>query len=261
MLDYEKKYEKEAFKNLSPKAKAEHIWEYYKLPIFLGLLALAVGIWALFHYVINPPAPVGLNVYMYASGYDTKISKELEKEYSEAMAPSLGESELELRVVTDYAMDLNYYSYQETGVTQITAYAMADEIDILIGTQSYLLKFQDAHMYIDFESFFAPDEWSRLLAKSGECLQQYLADGGETELALSVIKTDFEYNEETKEAYPAEDSGTILAAYGLGRMNELLNTNGEILYVGIVNPRIHPEAVHDFIMYLFLGELPNAVTD
>lgn len=127
------------FKELSPKKKAEHIWEYYKIPI-IGAIMTIVIVCAMFNRLVLNPEPTnfcGIAIYGPHISVDTITS--LENTLTSAVVPAenneavniinffFTEGKKEEDILQDQDMLNKFYTY---------LYAM--ELDIFIGTEEDL---------------------------------------------------------------------------------------------------------------------------
>lgn len=119
----------EKFKKMPFKKKAEHIWEYYKVPIFLTAFVILITGWLINDVFINPaPKP-----FAWVSFYDNYINSEITGELSSSMTKKL--------VPEEENLEVRFSSYYESKDDPTVAVDMhnkfemlyyAGEIDIII---------------------------------------------------------------------------------------------------------------------------------
>ncbi len=67
------------FNELSPKKKAEFIWDYYKIPIIAAIIIVCIVIWGINHFIIHPEPQVCCGVAIYGPHIETETCDALEE--------------------------------------------------------------------------------------------------------------------------------------------------------------------------------------
>ena len=139
MLDYEKEKEKKAFKEMTWRQRWEHIKEYYRWHIVLGLVALFLVGWALNHYVINPPKKASVNITFHSIEIDGMKAEALGESLQEVF-PEFYDSDHEIEVI-DVQVGLDSMGYSEdeyASAMKIMAMMETRSIDLVIGDMTAL---------------------------------------------------------------------------------------------------------------------------
>ena len=139
MLDYEKEREKKAFKEMTLAQKWEHIKEYYRWYIILGIVVLFLVGWALNHYVINPPKKASVNITFHSIEIDGMKAIDLGKSLEEIF-PEYLDSKHEIEII-DIQVGLDSMGYSEdeyASAMKMMAMMETKSIDLVIGDMTAL---------------------------------------------------------------------------------------------------------------------------
>lgn len=235
MLDYEKDYEKAQFAKMNRKEKLDHIWTYYKVPIFLVLLGIFVVGWCVNHYILNPPAQVGFRVVTYGPYSSYSKADELSDRYQERFAELLGEKIALVQSVQDYSGNEMYYEEAMASVTQITALVSAGDLDILISGIAPTATFGLGGFFEPLDSFFTADEFGALVGRLQE------TTGRKDVILYGPID-----EREPEKLYP-------IAFLLTGEEERALVSEGDY-YVGIIANAPAPEIVRAYVRSLVFGD-------
>ena len=134
MLDYEKEKEKKAFKEMTRAQKWEHIKEYYRMPILLGIVGLFLVGWALNHYVINPPKKPSVNITFHAIEVSADKAVSLEETLMEPF-PEYYDSDHKIEVITNIVGLDSMGNAEEEYASAMKMMAMMEtrSIDLVVG--------------------------------------------------------------------------------------------------------------------------------
>ena len=240
MLDYEKEYEKKAFKALTPKEKAVHIWTYYKIPILIGAFLLFFAGWWINHLFIHPPAKTGFSVTVLAGAVDETAAEQLKEEYEAALPQLLDEGE-EI-TVTGYrdSLDENLdYEQQTATAVSITAKYSVGELDVIIGSQESLQKLLALDYYLPLDEIFTEDELKTLLETAN---QRAKANGAPAGFVVTTVTGE----EETE--FPGYHPYMLCLA-GCSTEEALLYDTA-IPYMAVFSTTQNRDAVKTYIEYL-----------
>ena len=75
------------FKELTPKKKLEHIWEYYKIHIISLIAIIGVIIWGVNHFILHPEPTVCCGVAVYGPHISVDTVQELENRLTAGIVP------------------------------------------------------------------------------------------------------------------------------------------------------------------------------
>ncbi len=67
------------FKELSPKQKAQYIWDYYKIHIIAFIAILGIAVWAVNHFIIHPEPTVCCGIAVYGPHIDIDTADAMEQ--------------------------------------------------------------------------------------------------------------------------------------------------------------------------------------
>ena len=126
---------KTALSKMTTKQKLDHIWEYYKVHIFVAVtIAYFVG-WGINHYIINPPRSTFINVSFYGQFVPHHIRDELLHDIEVSLSPDVSRYEAQM---------LNFFfsevdpQQNMAAHTQFGVMVGARELDILLVHNDYL---------------------------------------------------------------------------------------------------------------------------
>lgn len=125
--------EKEAFRAMTVREKAEHIWEYYKLPL-LGIALVVILVAYIVYKALNPDPEAILNVAMVNASTLAVPEKDAFERYLEEQGYDLEEE----TAIVDASIFMDNspedYAIMETVMARI----MVGDLDILIGDEEVL---------------------------------------------------------------------------------------------------------------------------
>ncbi|GEM_PF-887563 len=75
---------KEQFQSLTPKKRIGYIWDYYKLPIIIGLIFLYIGGYLIFRTVTKK------DTYLYAASINVSFGNEIKKDLTDGFMKDAG---------------------------------------------------------------------------------------------------------------------------------------------------------------------------
>ncbi len=182
------------YEDLDRKGKAEYIWDYYKIHIIAGLIVLIFVLSILNTLVFNRERDVALDITIRGMMLDVSYPTETDEEsVDESLAKLLDIDEDEYRVLIDFlAMDENLDPNMRMAYeAKFMAKFPADQIDVLIINDEYLLRLKDE---IPVESLSGFDGL-------GDDLKVYAKDGDLIGIRLEAFETLSEVIVENRDKY------------------------------------------------------------
>lgn len=227
MLKYEKEKEKAAFKAMKFREKLTHINNYYRLPIFAGIIILLVGAWALNYYVINPPKTASLSIVNMSDGVLNIENTEFAQKLNELL-PELCTERQEIQVMAmvmrDDEYQTAYYNSQK-----FMAMVAAQSVDIIIGNEDVIEQYAQGDYLWHLDEFLTEEELEGL-------------DVVESEV---IVETD-------SLGRPIKNEGPFPLMISIGSpelFQSEFGTNQQ-LYVGIIANSPNTESVKKFVEFL-----------
>lgn len=143
------------FKELNTKGKIEHIWEYYRLRIFMTIFALFVGISMIYAIFIKPHPDLYCGIAM----YDQFISIEDNKKIVNELNTQFGLDGKE------YTVDIQSFYTDESDVmveaqlnTKFNTYIYASQFNILLGDKEDTNTFIASEYVAPLSDYLTDDE-------------------------------------------------------------------------------------------------------
>lgn len=134
-MDFESKDDieaKEQFKKLSFGKKVEYIWDYYKWYFISGILCILILLWALNHYILNPPPGTYTGIAFFdISVTDDEITS-LRTSLTNATVPE--EENKIVNCVAYYAVEDDPL-FEDALLQRLETMLLAKEIDIIIAEE------------------------------------------------------------------------------------------------------------------------------
>lgn len=160
MLKYEKEKEKKAFKQMSFKEKLGHIKEYYTWYIVSAVLVIAIGLWALDWYVLNPPKDASLSIVTMSDiGVNTN-PEEMELQLNE-LFPEMCTERTEIQMMglnmIDDENQTGYYNSQK-----LMALVSAKEVDIMIGNVELMEAYAESDYFYKLTDLYTAEELAQM---------------------------------------------------------------------------------------------------
>ena len=241
MLDYEKAKEKAAFKEMNFKQKKEHIKEYYRLHIILGIVGIFLIGWALNHYIINPPKKASVNITFHSYLVDMDSFDPVEAELKEAF-PELYTDRTHIEFIADSVGLDNDADMEYASIMKIMAMIEAKSVDILVG--GYDIMSSDAYQsyLMPLDEIFTEEELQKIEQYG------YKQEGADSSIIYvapgDINESGYEYQLEPR-MFLVDISGNL----GLRTI-----ICGEPTYIGfcVNSPRI--EQAKEVFWYLLTGE-------
>jgi len=116
-------------KGMTLAEKIGYIRDYYTLHIIAGVVAIAIIVWGLNHYILNPPPQTFLNV----SFFGQFVPEDLRNTFAENLAESLINPNENYRVLVDIFFATGINPEFDMAMTQrMVAMVAAAEIDVFI---------------------------------------------------------------------------------------------------------------------------------
>jgi len=128
-LHTEAAVERAKLKDMSFREKIVYIKEYYFWQILFGSIALAVAIWALNFYVLNPPPQLGLGVAFYGSPVTIELLERVEGSLNEAIMQDASRYNV---VASNFFQLSGDPEFTLAMIQQFAALITARQIDVMI---------------------------------------------------------------------------------------------------------------------------------
>lgn len=231
-----------AYKQLSPRQKAAHIWLYHKWPILLGLTALVI-LGSVIYRVLTKKEPV-----LYLAMVNAAVNSELEEAMTLGFLNDAGfdPERQELLIYRDLYLteDMDVATHRSAYATRIKLMASVEqrELDlILMSRQSYDI--------LSSQGYLLPVE--ELLGEAPE-LREVLAPIL-TENAVTIEDNEIEYQLNEAEEHVVVTESVVNAL----RLDSLPLFAGQFedpLYLGIVANTPRRTVCLDYLRYLLQAE-------
>lgn len=147
------------FRSLSPKAKIEYIWDYYRWHIIFTVAGLAIIVSFIYHYVTYQE-PL-LNVIMINSSVSYNNDKDGFKEFLDSYDYDAKKSPISLASNFFFADEENAPSSSYMNYQALTAMIAAGDEDLFFGNGDVFLNFCNYGVLTDLSDILSPE----LLAK------------------------------------------------------------------------------------------------
>lgn len=242
MLDYEKEKEKKAFKEMTWAQKREHIKEYYRMPILLGLVGLFILGWCLNHYVINPPKKPSVNITFHSIEIDGVAAVQLGKSLKEPF-PELFDKKHEVEVITNQVgLDSMGNGEDEyASAMKMLAMMTAKSIDLVIG-DSLAMQADAYNSYLmPLTDVFTEEELDRIRELG------YVQEDADS-CIIEVGPGDYDEN-----GYPIQLDPQPFMVDISGNFNVRKIISGEPTYIGFAANAQHLEEAKKIFWYFLTG--------
>lgn len=247
MQDYEKEHEKNAFKAMTVREKADHIWTYYKVPILVIIFLVFFVGWWINHLFINPPLKTGFSVIAYGGAVDGSAASVLQEEYKKKLPQFLGEREqFSIQTFNDYHDEVLDYEQKMASALAIMARVTTGEVDVIVGDRETMEKLISSEYFMPLEQLFDEDEWEeiqKLAARRAETSQK---DGEKKN--VGVISAEILSLEDPDSELAGEHP--YLLCIGGCKSEEKLFYDLSTPYLGVVSNSPHLDKVKEYIWYL-----------
>ena len=220
------------WKSLTPRKKAEYVWDYYKIHILVGVLVLGLGV----HFIVKLAThrdPL-MNIIMLDCENPTFASSEVFAEFLTDNGHEIYEQAVNCNTSIDFweegQEDSTLFSsalYENGQLKQAYhAFIWSNEYDVVMGQGDVFQETVDGGAFIDLSDYLSADTL--------EIYEDYL------------IYTD---EDGAEESYPC--------AIVLGEENGWLQEHGlyKTCSVGLLNNAPNPEISMDFLRYLLAENL------
>jgi hypothetical protein len=248
MLDYEKEYERKAFKTLSRREKLDHIWTYYKVQILIGAFLIFFVAWWINYLFIHPTPDTAFAVYLYSGAIDSDAAEALTEQYTEAL-PDFLEGDDQFVVQTYLDVDENFNTVEEkiAAITSISAEVSMGEVDVIIGDRDRMLTAVASELLMPLDQIFTEDEWAKLQAAAATRAQTYAK--GDVENPEGIVMAEVVLNEEYDEPlYPGEQPYLLCIAGCTEEEQALYDVSTP--YLGVACTTKNIDKVKEYIWYL-----------
>ncbi len=246
MLDYEKEKEKKAFRAMTWREKYEHIKEYYRMPIILGLVGIFMLGWILNHYIFNPPKKTSLNVTFHSFQVESDLAEDLKYQLN-TVFPEFVDSRHEAEVLTlSVGLDLvggGGYSEQSYAVAmKLLALLETKDMDLIVGNPACMASNGFNAYLMPLNEVFTPEE-----------LEKIESLGYVQEDADSCI-ISFGQGEVGEDGYQYEGEPIPVAVdiSGNEQLREIIY--GEPVYIGFACTSQRLEEAKEVFWYFLTGE-------
>lgn len=147
------------FKDLNTKGKIEHIWEYYKLRIFIILFLIGVGLSLIYSIFIKPHPDLYCGIAMYGQFVSisdiNSISDELDKKFN------LNEREYTVDIQSFYSDDTDVMVEAELN-QKFNTYIYASQFHLLFGDEEDTRKFISSEYMTPLSDYLSDEEIAAL---------------------------------------------------------------------------------------------------
>ena len=230
---------KASFRKMNLPAKVDYLWTYYKLPISLTVLALALVFSGLYHHFTKK------EVLLYAGYANISVGQELDTRLTTDFVSDTGANPRRAEVYVYRALYLD-----DNATTENHQYAYASKLKVMASIASkqldVVLMNKDAYDNLSGQDYLMP--LPDLLAQNGE-LASRLADVlVDNTVILEDNSEEVALNEaEEYEAVTREDTNGIdVSGFPLFRQ---AGFSGSV-YIGVVANTTHPDAVLSYLEWV-----------
>ena len=232
----QKQQKKEQFAALSPKQKLEHIWLYYKVPIFLVIIALSIAVSSI-HRAVTEKETV-----LCAAFLNVAVGSELEAELTEEYLTSREYDPRKTQVLCYRDLYLSNnpspenHEYAYTSGLKVLATINARELDlVLMNRESYDLCSGSGYLL----------DLTGLISLEDPHFSPYL-----TENLVILEDNAIEVNLGTAEEYTAVTQ-SVINALDLSRLPLFRDAgfSGQV-YLGIIANTTRPAKCADYLAFL-----------
>ncbi len=147
----------EEFKKMPLKKKAEHIWEYYRTPIFLTIAAVFI-FGSLINVIFINPAP---KTYAGVAFYDNYVNSERLSQLTEDMTSRFvsKDENLQVKFSTYYSSESDPTVAVDMG-QKFEMMLFAGELDIVAANEEFFLGFIEQGLYVPLDTVYSDEEIS-----------------------------------------------------------------------------------------------------
>lgn len=146
------------FKDLTPKKKLEHIWEYYKW-LILGLLFVAVAGSSLAYSIFIKPKPV---TYAGLAVYGTHVSPENCEAITGELNSRLGLTPPDTVTVTNYFFNPDDKLFNVEMEQKFVTYLYSLELNLIAGDEGYTNLFIDSEYTAPLTDYYTAEQLEAL---------------------------------------------------------------------------------------------------
>lgn len=174
------KLKSEEFKKLTPVKKVEFIWDYYKFPLIIGLVAV-IGLISLTVSLINYKK-VTLNCLVFNDMSNTSLEDALHDDF--AVYTGDKKTNAQVDVMFQFYVDLDGKVYPEDSTSvKMTAMLNSGQADVIIGNLDSLWYFENLDIFLPIKDAISTELYSEL--------SQYVVSIDDNADALDISGTAF----------------------------------------------------------------------
>lgn len=211
------------FSDMNRKEKIEHIWEYYKLQIFVGLFTVFVIGSLLNLYIINPAPDTILDISVRAGYYDYDAGTLMAEELTNYIVAE-GENEVVAVEFLQVGSDIDANTMMASEAKFVAKFEI-DQIDLLLMNAEAYNKMLDHEVLTDIDVMCS--DYGYTLGEDLIISSQMGIDEATRILAIDVAK--------------------------IPKLHALVYDTDEPLYLGVYTNSIHKEAAVKALEYLIDG--------
>lgn len=162
MLKYEKEMEKKKFGSMSNHDKFQHILEYYKWHIIIGVASL-IFIYSLLNmYIFNPAPKSSLEVAVIGNYVSHEVTGQLEEELRQQF-PELREDNHEIRIIpVGFGQGDADPMTMMANTQKLVAMVSAKELDIIVGSKELMLGYAGQGFFADLSKRLVGEEFDKI---------------------------------------------------------------------------------------------------
>lgn len=149
------KQENKKFKFMTPKEKARYIWDYYKFPIIIVIVATLI-ITSITRDVIRNSRETYLHACMINSNYYYDTESTLLNEYKNYS----GVDTDAMQLVLDFSMHIHLEEDDPTSAAyqqKIMALFSANDLDVMVGDEGFMQPYAESEAFLNIEEVLPAD--------------------------------------------------------------------------------------------------------
>ncbi len=174
------KFNSEDYKKLAPEKKVEYIWDYYKFPIIIALVAV-IGLISLTVSLINHKK-VTLNCLVLNDMYNDSLADALHDEFAVYTGDKNTNAQIDLMFQFYIDRDNKVYPEDSTSM-KIMAMLNSEQADVFIGNLDSLWYFENLDIFLPIRDAVSAELYEKL--------SPYVVSIDGNAVALDISKTAF----------------------------------------------------------------------
>lgn len=249
--------ERRALKNGTPKQKLTYFWDYYKWPVIIGILVIAVVV----SFVYQLATRRDNALYAVLLNGSPKDFLAEETDYTRDFAEYAGIDEKKYQILYDTSVHIGESAADEySSVQKLMVYIAAAELDVMVSDPDSLLRYAYQGNFYDLRDFL-PEEQLEKYAHSFYYIDLAVARAHEA----ANQANDYDYIPVYGDPHHPEGmEDPVPAGIFLPQDCPLLENYyfpGNELAAGVLINTQNPETVLKFLDYLMNESAPDAASD